>query len=126
MLRKGNGGTGMKLVRRALPVVSLAAVILLLAACNDVRIADINRDAGSFSGREVSVSGQVVTSFGFRGEGAYQLDDGTGRIWVLSQGFGVPGDGVRCSVKGTVHSGVTFGGRSFGNALRETQKRHDY
>src|SRR2546426_5107532 len=24
-------------------------------------------------------------------EGAFEVDDGTGRIWVLSEGFGVPG-----------------------------------
>jgi hypothetical protein len=115
----------MKRLRRGLRLVAMAALILLLAACYEVKIADINRDPTRFSGREVSVRGRVVTSFGALGEGAYQLDDGSGRIWVLSEGFGVPGDGVKCSVKGTVQSGVTFGGRSFGNVLRETQKRRD-
>jgi hypothetical protein len=116
----------MRAFRRILPLAILASAIVFLAACNDVKIADINNDPGRYAGKEVSISGQVTTSFGLLGEGAYQMDDGTGRIWVLSQGYGVPGQGTRCTVKGQVVSGVTFGGRSFANALRETSKRHDY
>jgi len=37
----------------------------------------------------------------------------------------VPAQGARVRVAGIVVSGVTFGGRSFANALRETHRRED-
>jgi hypothetical protein len=116
----------MKYMCKGLPLLSLAAVMLLLAACDIVKIADINHDPGRYYGKEINISGQVANSFGVVGHGVFQVDDGSGRIWVLSEGFGVPNDGARCTVKGIVQQGVTFYGRSFGNSLRQTQRRHDY
>lgn len=106
---------------------TLLLIALLLAGCpQGTTIADINRDPGRYTGKQVSVVGQVVDSFGALGQGAFQLDDGTGRIWVISENFGVPANGARVRVTGTVTSGLTFGGRSFGNVIRETQRRKDF
>jgi hypothetical protein len=102
----------------------LAAVLIFVAACDTARIGDINRDPGRYSGKDITIAGEVVNSFGLLGEGAFELDDGTGRIWVLSEGYGVPGQGARVSVTGRVVSGVTIGGRSIANALKETRRRH--
>jgi hypothetical protein len=105
---------------------SLLVALLLLAACEGVKIGDLNRDPSRYHGREVTITGRVVDSFGLLGDGAFQLDDGTGRIWVISGGFGVPSNGLRVVVTGTASSGLTIAGRSFGNALRETHPRHDH
>ena len=102
---------------------ALALAAVLLAGCpQDTTIRDIQNDPGRFRDKEVSISGRVVTSFGAGGEGAYEVDDGTGRIWVLTSHGGVPGQGAQVRVAGRVSSGVTFAGRSFGNVLRETQR----
>ena len=101
--------------------VVLAAV--LMAACpQSTTIRDIQNDPGRFRDREVSISGRVVTSFGAGGEGAYEVDDGTGRIWVLTSHGGVPGEGAQVRAVGRVSSGVTFAGRSFATVLRETER----
>lgn len=113
----------LKLIRFAAGL-ALALVLVLLAGCETTRIGDINRDPGRYAGRDVTIAGEVVTSFGALGEGAFVVDDGTGTIWVISGGYGVPGQGARISVTGRVVSGVTIGGRTLANALRETQRRH--
>ena len=98
----------------------LLAVVLLLSACNQTAISAINSDPAKYSAKDVTVAGQVITSFGVQKQGAFELDDGTGRLWVWSAGFGVPGQGARVVVTGRVQAGVAIGGRFFANVLRET------
>ena len=103
----------------------LIAGTLLLAACpTRTSIARILRDPGHYAGREVAIGGRVSNSFGALGTGVYQVDDGTGEIWVYSQRYGVPGNGAKVGVRGTVSQGFSFGGRSFAVVLRETERRH--
>jgi len=103
---------------------ALALAAVLLAGCpQGTTIRDIQNDPSRFRDKEVSISGRVVTSFGAAGEGAYEVDDGTGRIWVLTSQGGVPGQGAQVRVSGRVSSGVTFAGRSFATVLRETQRQ---
>jgi hypothetical protein len=105
---------------------ALLFLAVFLTGCpQGTTIAKINADPGRYQGKEVTIAGNVVTSFGAMRQGVYLLDDGTGQLWVLSQGYGVPGQGARVRVTGTVVNGVTFAGRSFANALRETQRRKD-
>lgn len=102
----------------------LFAFLLFLAGCpQEVTIAEIKADPGRFSGKEVSVSGGVTSSFGALGQGAYEVDDGTGKIWVLAQQGGVPGQGASVRVTGRVETGITFAGRSFGTVLRESSRK---
>ena len=105
--------------------VALVMVTMLLAACpSRVSVADINRDPGKYANRDISVAGRVSNSFGAMGNGVYELDDGTGTIWVYSQGYGVPGNGAKVAVTGQITQGFSFGGRSFAVVLRETERRH--
>ena len=62
-------------------------------------------------------------SYGLLGNGVYELDDGTGKIWVLSERYGVPSDGARVGVVGVVVPTLTFGGKSYATGIRETQRR---
>jgi hypothetical protein len=102
---------------------ALAFVALVLQGCpQGTTISDINADPGRFRDKEVTITGRVVTSFGALGEGGYEVDDGTGRIAVITT-QGVPGQGARVRVTGRVNSGVTFAGRSFGTYIRETNRK---
>ncbi len=65
----------------------------------------------------------MTSAFGALNQGAFEVDDGTGRLWVLSTGYGVPSQGAHVAVTGRVQSGVTVAGRSFANVLRETKPR---
>jgi hypothetical protein len=98
---------------------------LLLVACpTRTSIARLTRDPGRYAGKEVAVAGHVTDAFGAFGSGVYEVDDGTGRIWVYSQGYGVPSQGAKVGVRGTITQGFSFGGRSFAMVLRETERRH--
>ncbi|HEU5401967.1 MAG TPA: hypothetical protein VFU86_11455 [Terriglobales bacterium] len=114
-------------LRRGNSVVAFAAITvmtLLLAACPQGRtISQIQADPARYQNKEVAIRGTVVSSWGALGTGMYQVDDGTGRIWVMSERFGVPGKGARVGVAGTVVPTMSLGGRSFATVLRETQRR---
>lgn len=51
--------------------------------------------------------GSVTESHSILGTGAYQVDDGTGRLWVFSK-KGVPRKGARVQVKGKIREGFTL------------------
>ena len=110
--------------RLSLALLLVAGTLLLSACPTRTSIDRILRDPGRYSGREVAIGGRVSNSFGALGTGVYQVDDGTGQIWVYSQRYGVPGNGAKVGVKGTVSQGFSFGGRSFAVVLRENERRH--
>src|SRR5262245_61389577 len=110
---------------RILLAAAVAAVSLFLAGCPQrTTIANINHDPGRYAGKEVTIAGRVTDSFGALGTGVFEVDDGTGRMWVFSERYGVPGEGARLAVTGRIDQGFTFGGRNFATILRETERRH--
>jgi len=112
-----------RIQNRILMVVMLLAGIALLAGCPAREsIARINQTPGRFEGREVSIAGRVVNSFGAMGAGVYEVDDGTGRMWVFSESYGIPGRDAKLAVTGRVEEGFSFGGRHFATILRQTRR----
>ena len=97
----------------------LAAVLLLTACPSQTTISRINADPGRYRNKEVAIVGNVTDSYGVLGNGAYEIDDGTGRIWVVTR-RGVPSRGARVGAKGRVYTGFNWGGRNFGTVLEET------
>ena len=109
---------------RALTILPALLLALLLTGCPEqVTIAEVNHDPGRYANKDVAVRGKVVDSFGVFQTGVYQLDDGTGRLWVFSDRYGVPGEGAQVEVAGRIIPTLTFSGRSFTNILRENQRR---
>ena len=100
----------------------LAAVLLFTACPQQTTISKINADPGRYRNKEVGIAGTVKDSYGVLGNGAYEIDDGTGRIWVVTT-RGVPSRGSRIGAKGKVYTGFSFGGRSFGTVLEEEDRR---
>ena len=109
-------------------VVSAFMIVLgslLLAGCPPrVSIARLNQDPGRYAGREVTIAGRVVDSYGALGRGVFALDDGTGSMWVLAGQYGIPGAGAKLAVTGRVEQGFSLAGRNFATVLRETERRH--
>jgi len=101
-------------------IVVLAAA--LLAGCAPVTIGRINADPSRFQNRTVKVSGTVVNSVGLLGKGGYQLEDSTGKIYVIS-GSGVPSRGSRVTVTGRVSPGAEVLGTAVGVTIREQEHR---
>jgi len=106
-------------------VVLVLAVVALAGCPQQVTVAEIQADPGHFSNKEVAIEGDVTNAFGALGQGAYEVDDGTGKIWVLTDRGGVPSRGARVRVAGRVTTGVTFAGRNFGTVLRETARKFE-
>jgi hypothetical protein len=107
--------------RIVLTLTALSA--LALSACGTVKISRINADPSRYQNRDVNVEGSVTNSAGALGFGGYQIDDGTGKIYVISTGSGVPSKGSRVKVNGTVQSGATVLGKTIGTAIRERSHR---
>jgi hypothetical protein len=105
-------------------VLVVLSTILLVGCPPRTTIAEINRDPGKYQGKEITVAGTVSDAFGALGSGVFQIDDGTGKLWVFTQSYGVPGSGAKVSVTGRLQQGFSFGGRSFALILRQTQPRH--
>jgi hypothetical protein len=110
----------MHLVKRLAAASLLATAVFLLTACpSQTTISKINADPARYRNKEVGIVGTVRDSYGVMGNGAYEIDDGTGRIWVATV-RGVPSRGARVGVKGRIHTGFNFGGRNFGTVLEES------
>jgi hypothetical protein len=96
----------------------LVFAAMLLAGCAPMTIGRITADPSRYQNRIVRVSGTVTTSVGLLGKGGYQIEDGTGRIYVIS-GSGVPSRGSRVVVTGRVVPGAEVLGTPVGVTIRE-------
>src|SRR5262245_33671291 len=103
-------------------LLAVSMMGLFLAACERIKINEINADPGRFLNKEVSVVGKVTQSIGALGTGVYQIDDGTGTLWVFAEKRSVPSKGALVGVKGHVTPTVTFLGKNYATVLRETNR----
>jgi len=95
----------------------------LFTACPERQsISKILADPGRYRNKEVGITGTVTDSYGALNTGAYEIDDGTGKLWVVTR-RGVPARGARVGAKGRVYNGFSFGGRNFGTVLEESDRR---
>jgi hypothetical protein len=99
-------------------ILALGAVVGL-SSCGYTKIGRINADPSRYINRTVRVEGRVTNSFGAMSMGGYQVEDDTGKIFVVSN-RGVPSKGAGVAVSGRVMEGVTIAGHSFGTAIQES------
>lgn len=109
--------------KNLLVVVSSLLIVFLLGCPQQKKIGEINQDPQRYVNKDVVVKGTVTNSFSALVTGAYELDDGTGKLWVLANG-GVPAKGTRVGARGNVETGFSFGGRNFGTILREKERKY--
>ncbi|MBO0721682.1 MAG: hypothetical protein J2P41_12715 [Blastocatellia bacterium] len=103
-------------------VILLASSLLLTACPQQTTINRINGDPARYRGKEVLIVGNVTNSFGAIGQGAYELSDDTGKIWVITQ-RGVPSKGAHVGAVGRYVEGINWGGRNLASALQETDRK---
>lgn len=96
---------------------------LLLTGCGSTRIGRIISDPARYQNRDVTVEGRVTNVVGALVAGVYEVQDDSGKIYVLSTRGGVPTKGARVQVKGNVTPGVNVMGRSFGTTIRESHHK---
>ena len=97
----------------------LIPAALLLSSCGTTKIGRVLADPTHYQNRNVTVEGNVTQAVGAFVAGLYQVEDETGKIYVLSTRSGVPSKGARVQVKGNVTPGLNFMGKSWGTAIRE-------
>jgi len=87
----------------------LASVMLVLVGCESRTINQILAEPQRYANHDVGITGNVVRSYSVLGAGAYQVDDGTGKMWVVAKN-NVPREGARIGVKGKIRDGFNLGG----------------
>jgi hypothetical protein len=92
--------------------------VVALSGCATTSINRILADPHRYRSREVRVEGTVTNVIGALNTGIYQVEDGTGKIFVVS-GRGIPAKGTRVRVSGNVTQGVNIMGKSFGTTIQE-------
>src|SRR6476659_7531911 len=98
--------------KKTLTVLFISTLAALTMACPDrTSIGDIERNPSKFNNKDVAIVGIVKDSYGvslpgtpIRG-GAYKIDDGSGSIWIITEGT-VPNKGAEIGVEGTIGNGV--------------------
>lgn len=103
---------------KQLRLVPAIALLIALTGCGTVKIRQLTSDPARYQNRTVRIEGNVTGGVGALVAGGYQVDDGTGKITVISM-RPIPGKGANVRVKGKYTSGVQILNRSFGNVIRE-------
>ena len=112
----------MKIMGRAFAALALSVVVSSCAGTlRRPDIADVQRNAGHYADRTVTLDGTVTSSWGtklvpFK---IYKVDDGTGEMTVLSRGNRTPVRGSHVRVKGVVRDIAVFSGMPLGLHLEE-------
>jgi hypothetical protein len=99
----------MKRNLRAAAFALAAGLALLGVGCAHMTVNKLMAEPARYRNQEVTLKGDVVKSLGVLGHGVYQLDDGTGTIWVYST-HGMPRQGAHVKVSGRVTDVVDLGG----------------
>ena len=100
-------------VRRVRASLMLGVVLVGLNACSrTIHIKDLLDRPQEYDGKTVEVEGTVTQSAGVLGTGAFEIDDGTGRIFVIARGQGVPRQGAKTKANGRFESVFSFLGRT--------------
>ena len=102
---------------------ALATAALLMLSCGGATpIKTLLDDPQRFDGKTVRIAGEVQGAVGVLGLGAYQVNDGTGTLSVVSEGGGAPRQGAKVGVEGTFRSAYTLGTKSM--AVLVEQRRY--
>jgi hypothetical protein len=91
----------------------MLVTVALMSGCKGggtTTIKTLLDDPSRFDKQTVRVAGDVTRSLGILGYGAYELDDGTGKIPVVTNEGGAPRVGAKVGVEGEFRAAFTMGG----------------
>jgi hypothetical protein len=114
------------LVHRIPPRLAFAvAALLLLAGCAGViPIKTLLDDPGHYDGRTVQVAGTVKGGVSILNVGTYQVDDGTGTLFVVTKEGGAPREGAKVAVRGEFKSAFTLGSETVAVLVEKDRKAY--
>ncbi len=102
----------MKRTRTGLALTFVFLAVAALAGCRGgtaTTIKTLLDDPARFDKQTVRIAGVVGPSMGVMGYGAYEVDDGTGKLPVVSEHGGAPRQGATVGVEGEFRSAFTLG-----------------
>src|SRR5262249_50816215 len=105
-------------------LITVLSIVTVTSGCalslRNPHIADLPHNPGRYQNHSVSIEGVVTDSWGvpFAPFKMYKVDDGTGEVTVLSQGFRAVTRGSRVRVRGRVDELAVLGGSALGLHLR--------
>ena len=94
--------------RRLAGLLTALMLGIVLSGCGATTINHVLADPSRYANKDVTVGGRVVKSAYVLGRGAYQIDDGSGTLWVVTK-RGAPREGAKVSVKGKVRDVMNLG-----------------
>lgn len=109
--------------RRVLIYLAGLFLLLLTVACDLDTIEEVKADPYQFEKKEARIAGIVRQQYGALGQGVYELEDRTGKIWVYSGGRGVPSQGAKVEVKGHTKTAFSIPGLDLGLVLIENKRK---
>jgi hypothetical protein len=104
-----------KTTLRTLAVAALASTALLTGCNKELPVTQVKSlldDPGQYDKKIVHVAGETSGGMSLMGYGAYMLDDGTGRITIVTKENGAPRDGAKVGVEGEFRKAFTLGIRT--------------
>jgi len=107
-------------------IVGALIVISIMVSCGCIggdKIGDITSNPSQYEGKTVKIKGTVIDTFSVPlvSQGAYQVSDGTGSIWVVTT-RGVPAEGEKITIEGTVRPAFKIADQSFGLVIMESTR----
>lgn len=115
-------------MKRLYPILVIGVILVMVlpvSGCSKIdKIADIMANPSLYESKTVNIKGYVGNTLwvALTSRGAYQVDDGSGNIWVVTSQQ-PPEKGVQVSLTGTVSPAFKLGDRTLGTVVNET-KRH--
>jgi hypothetical protein len=109
----------------AFPWLLTIATLLVVSGCKGTtttRIKTLLDDPGRNNGKQVLIAGEVTKSPAIPGPDAFEVDDGTGKVFVLSKEHGTPREGTKVVVKGIFYAAISSKTQTFA-AIMETEPR---
>ena len=107
----------------AFPRLLTIATLLVISGCKSTTpIKTLLDDPGLNNGKQVQIAGEVTKSPAIPGPDAFEVDDGTGKLFVLSKEHGTPREGTKVVVKGVFYAAISSKTQTFA-AIVEAERR---
>jgi len=107
----------------AFPWFLTIATLLVISGCEGTTpIKTLLDDPGLNNGKHVQIAGVVTKSPAIPGPDAFEVGDGTGKVFVLSKEHGTPPEGTKVVVRGIFYAGISSKTQTFA-AVVETERR---
>ena len=116
--------TASSLVRR-FPLAWVAGAWLLAGCAGVTPIRDLLNDPSRYDGKTVHIEGRVRGAAGGLGVGAYEVEDKTGRLTVVSDQSDPPRTGAEVGVKGKFQALLSLGIKSLAVLKEESRSLLD-